>query len=76
MKKVINGLATNLPYFCLAGVIVFGLITIVGSNGGGEGDGTGGDGTTPGEWVLTKQEHDSDNDGMIDLVWYYTWQQI
>jgi hypothetical protein len=39
MKKVRNGFIKNLRYFCLPVVIVFGLIAIVGSNGGGDGDG-------------------------------------
>lgn len=34
MKKVINGLAKNLTYFCLGGVIVFGLMTIVATGDG------------------------------------------
>jgi hypothetical protein len=45
MKRVRNGFIKNLRYVCLIGVIAFGLITIVGSNGG---DGKGGGGTTPG----------------------------
>lgn len=39
MKKVRNGFTKNLRYFCLLMVIVFGLIAIVGSSGGGDGDG-------------------------------------
>jgi hypothetical protein len=50
MKKVRNGFIKNLRYFCLLVVIVFGLITIVGTNGGGDededGDGNGDSGSS------------------------------
>lgn len=46
MKKVSNGFIKNLRYFCLPVVIVFGLITIVGSNGGDDGDGDGDSGSS------------------------------
>jgi hypothetical protein len=39
MRKTRNGLVKNLPYLCLIGVIAFGLISIVGSNGGDCGGG-------------------------------------
>jgi hypothetical protein len=38
MKNGKGGLIKNLRYFCLVSVIALGLMTIVGSNGGG-GDG-------------------------------------
>jgi hypothetical protein len=38
MKKLSSGFIKNLRYFCLIGVITFGLITIIGT-GGGNGDG-------------------------------------
>lgn len=43
MKKVRNGFIKNLRYICLISVIVFGLMTIVGT-GGGNGGATGGNG--------------------------------
>ncbi len=50
MKKIRNGFIKNLRYFCLLVVIVFGLITIVGTNGGGDededGDGNGDSGSS------------------------------
>jgi len=38
MKRTRIGFVKNLRYVCLMGVIALGLITIVGSNGGGETD--------------------------------------
>jgi len=46
MKKVIIGLAKNLNYLCLVGVIALGLMTIVATGGGG-GDGGGDDQESP-----------------------------
>jgi hypothetical protein len=37
MKNLMNGFIKNLRYVCLIGVIAFGLISIVGSNGSGDG---------------------------------------
>jgi len=42
MNKPESIFVKNLPYLCLIGVIALGLITIVGSNGGDDGDGTPG----------------------------------
>jgi hypothetical protein len=47
MRKTIHGFTKNLRYLCLMGVIVLGIMTIVGTNGGddgGNGDGNGGNG--------------------------------
>ncbi len=44
MKKVRNGFVKNLRYLCLVGVVALGLISIVGSNGGGDIGGGGGGG--------------------------------
>jgi len=40
MKNVSNGFVTSLRYFCLVGVIAFGLMTIVATGGGGGGGAT------------------------------------
>jgi hypothetical protein len=46
MKRVKNGFVKNLHYLCLAGVIVLGFITIVGTGGGGgSGNSSGGTGS-------------------------------
>lgn len=45
MKKVRNGFIKNLRYICLISVIVFGLMTIVGTGGGGGGGGGDNNGT-------------------------------
>ncbi len=47
MKDLINRFIKNLRYLCLIGVIALGLITIVGSNGGGDGEGGVTDTTPP-----------------------------
>jgi len=51
MKKVRNGFIKNLRYFCLLMVIGFGLIAIVGSNGGS--DSGGGDGDSGSSLTIT-----------------------
>ncbi len=51
MKKVRNGFIKNLRYFCLLMVIGFGLIAIVGSNGGS--DSGGGDGDSGSSLTVT-----------------------
>lgn len=46
MSKARNGFIKKLRYICLVGVIALGLITIIGSNGGGGEEGASGDGLT------------------------------
>ena len=38
MKKLKNGFVKNLHYICVIGVIAIGLLTIVGTGGGGDGN--------------------------------------
>jgi len=49
MQKARNGFIKNLRYLCLIGIIALGLMTIIGTNGGGgdNGDGDNGNGSTP-----------------------------
>ena len=66
--KMKNTILKMFRYSCLLFVIVFGLIAIIGTNGGGG----NGDSTTT-TWELTKEEWDYVNDGTIDEVIYYTY---
>ena len=67
MRKARNGFIKNLHYLCLTGVIALGLITIVGSNGDGDGV-TAPSGTcvdVAGYWSTTEVVDNRDCDGNI-----------
>jgi hypothetical protein len=54
MEKERNGSIKNLRYLCLVGVVVLGLLSLIGSNGGGDGGDMASDeplAPVPGEWV-------------------------
>lgn len=70
MNKARNRFTKNLPYICLAGVIALGLITIVGSNGGGDGGTPGGDETPyPSNVVVITEDIDSNTTWEGDKIY-------
>lgn len=70
MKKARNEFIKNLRYLCLIGVIALGLITIVGSNGGGDGEGGVTDTTPPS--APTNLIATAASSSQIDLAWTAT----
>lgn len=73
MKKVKNRFSKNLRYLCLTGVIALGLMTIIGTGGGG-GSSDGGDGSGDGGIVIDvapgfdATAGDIDEDGFLITV--------